>query len=201
MAIIIPFPRERCRPAQPTPPGHKGKIIPFPRPAAAPAPVETPKAGMLRRERTPRTGKNVLIAKVKIAQKQLGMPDDVYRTMLWINFGVSSCTELDEQGLVRLVRHFRSKGWQDKPSMKKDRHGKPRCLKTGNHPGARVMARIGALLAELGNLRGDYVPWDYAAGILKKHTGLDHLEQATTQELNGVMVALERTLNSERRRI
>jgi hypothetical protein len=124
---------------------------------------------------------------------------------LCVNFGVTSCTELDEQGLIRLISYFRSKGWQDKPAAAKnkpiDKHGKPKCLKIGNHPGAPIMARIGALLAELGNVRGDYVPWDYAAGILKKHTGLAHMEQATARELNGVMVALERTLNSERRRV
>lgn len=204
MAVIIPFPLERCRPALSMPSGHRAVIIPFPHRVTSPtsvAAVIVPKA--LSHKHVANTAKKTLISKVKIAQKQLGMPDDVYRAMLWVNFGVNSCKELDEQGLVRLISYFRSKGWQDKPSVGKsrDRHGRPKCLKTGNHPGAPIMSRIGALLTELGNLRGDYVPWDYAAGILKKHTGLDHLEQATTRELNNVMVALERTLFSEKARV
>lgn len=194
MAVIIKFPLERCRPSQPMPARHRATVIPFP--------VRT-KPHCSDQEVNPyfkpiSTTKKALIAKVKIAQKQIAMPDSAYRTLLFINFGVRSCTELDEQELVRLVGFFHSKGFRNKPSNKtRGVHGKPRYLKKGS-PSASVMARIEELLKELGRIRGTYAPWDLAVSILKKNTGIDHLEQATFRELSGVLAALTRIVQSER---
>ena len=152
--------------------------------------------------RKTKTRRDTLIAKVKIAQKQLGLFDSDYRCLLSANYGVSSCTALEERDLVRLISYFRSKGWKDAPSRKKavDRHGKPKNLKSVSHPAAPVLQRIEAILSEIGKARGTYIPWDYAAGILAKHTGLTHLDTATVGELQKVMVALERTLKTEQRK-
>lgn len=196
---VLRFTTERVQSAQPAERGHRCQIIPFPHSPAAKAEEKTAKASRAGKIRTKR---DTLIAKVKIAQKQIGLSDADYRFLLQSSFGVSSCTDLDERGLVRLISHFRSKGWQEKPTAGrgKDRHGKPKGLMSRANPAAPVLQRIEALLSELGKAKGEYVPWDYAAGILKRHTGLDNLDAASVLELRNVMVALENTLNSAQRR-
>lgn len=193
---VLQFTPERIQPAQQAERGQHCRIIPFPHP-----PVALPEQKSVRAGKAG-TKRSTLIAKVKIAQKQLGLSDADYRFLLQTNFHVNSCTELDERGLVRLISHFRSKGWQEKSTAgkRRDRHGKPNGLKSRTNPAAPLLQRIEALLSELGKARGEYVPWDYAAGILKKHTGLNNLDAASTVELRNVMVALERTLACAQRR-
>ena len=82
----------------------------------------------------------------------------------------------------------------------KDRHGKPKSMKDASNPITPTLRRIEAILTNFGEARGRYVPWDYAAAILRKHTGLDCLDTATVGELQKVMIALERTLQSEQRK-
>lgn len=149
-----------------------------------------------------KTKRDTLIAKVKIAQKQLGIPDRDYRYLLLVNFNVSTCTALSEGQLLSLISFFRSKGWKETPSRKRaaDSAGKPKKLFSDKHPAAPIARRLEALLSELGTLRGKYVPWSYAAAILKKQTGLDDFEAATFRELQNVMVALERTVESAKRK-
>lgn len=204
MAVILKFSMEGIKPALPAERGHHCLIIPFPR-------LEiTASENPSKSKRQPKVGKpeaknRVLKAKVKIAQKQLGICDADYRELLRLNFGVSSSTELNKAELVRLISYFRSKGWQDrsakgKPASVKDRHGKPKSMKDAFNPITPTLTRIEAFLANLGDVWDRYVPWDYAAGILKKHTGLDCLDTATVNELQKVMIALERTLKSEQKK-
>ena len=46
--------------------------------------------------------RRAMIAKIKIAQKQLGMDDDVYRELLHRMAGKRSCTELTATELARV---------------------------------------------------------------------------------------------------
>ena len=203
MAVILKFSIESVKPTQPAERGHHCLIIPFPRmerTPVEPAPEKTVKKKRQPKAEKPKAKNRMLKAKVKIAQKQLGICDADYRELLRLNFGVFSSTELDKTGLVRLISYFRSKGWQDQPARKKDRHGKPKTMKDASNPITPTLSRIEALLTNLGEARGRYVPWDYAAAILKKHTGLDCLDTATVSELQKVMFALERTLQSEQRK-
>ena len=147
------------------------------------------------------TQRRQLIAKVKIAQKELGINETDYRVLLDVNFGVSSCTQLDDQGLVRLVTFLRSKGWKGRPAHVLDHHGRPATLvHGGSHPTAPVMRKIEALLSELGKVKGEYVPWDYAASILKRQTGCDCLDAMDVKSLCDVVAALNYTLKSARRK-
>jgi Protein of unknown function (DUF1018). len=199
MGTIISFPAERCRPTQEVAHGHNCLFIPFPKQNQEPAAPRKQAASRAKKafvggkSKTKRTS---LIAKVKIAQKQLGLSDDVYREILHMNFGVDSCTKLEERELVRLVSYFRTKGWDERPARKtkEDKHGKPLTMKDQKNPARPTLERIEAILAELGKARGRYMPWSYAAAILEKQTGLPRLEQATVRELQNVMVALENTL-------
>lgn len=198
MKKVMKFAFDRITPAKPAEHGHQ--CIVCRHPSAVTAQAE--KARKKKKDGKTRSTRNTLIAKVKIAQKQLGIGDSDYRFMLQMNFGVSSCTELDETGLLKLITFFRSNGWQDKPAKSKaqDKHGRPITINSTANPAAPVLRRIEALLSELGTIRGRYVPWDYAVGILKKQSGIELLDAATSGELQKVMVALERTLQIEKRK-
>ena len=63
-----------------------------------------------------KTERNRLLAKVHIAKKDLGLDDDVYRELLDNMFGRRSAADLSTNDLFRLLRHFRSCGWRQKPS-------------------------------------------------------------------------------------
>lgn len=142
-----------------------------------------------------------LIAKVKMAQKELGINDSDYRALLRADFGVSSCTALDDQGLVRLAAFLRSKGWTDRSAPAQDHDGRPMTLSSGEaSPITPVLKKIEALLSELGKVKGEYVPWNYAEAILEHQTGRSCLDAANVKSLCHVVAALNHTLKSARRK-
>ena len=57
------------------------------------------------------THRRAMIAKIKIAQKQLGMDDDVYRELLHRMAGKRSCTELTATELARVLREMERLGF------------------------------------------------------------------------------------------
>jgi hypothetical protein len=66
------------------------------------------------------------IAVIKIAQKELGIEDDDYRSMLIAHFKVSSCTQLTKAQATRLIERFEALGFET-------RNKTPRAR--GSHPG------------------------------------------------------------------
>ena len=141
--------------------------------------------------------RKALIIKCKIAQRELGIDDVLYREMLQTYFGVTSSKELDEADLRRLLSAYNTTKMQEQLERKVAKHDKPICMKDKNNPLTPSLRRIEALLAEIGNVRRKYMPWSYALGILKKNTGVDAFENASIRDLKGVMVALEKTLQCE----
>ena len=79
-----------------------------------------------------------LIAKVKIAQKQLNMADDVYRDTLKRRFGKDSATKLTEPQLIRMVEHMEGLGFVDNSPKKK--------LPTQHHKNPQLNYMIGMWL-------------------------------------------------------
>lgn len=59
--------------------------------------------------------RRVMIAKVKLAQKELGICDDDYRAILLRETGECSAANCTEAQLGKMLDVFRSKGWQAKP--------------------------------------------------------------------------------------
>lgn len=57
--------------------------------------------------------------KIHLARHQIGMTDEVYRDILWLDFKVGSSKALNPFQAERLLDIFRAKGWQAKPSKKK----------------------------------------------------------------------------------
>lgn len=59
-----------------------------------------------------------LQAKIKIAQKQLGMEDEIYRDILYRKFRVSSSKSLSDSQANVLIGIFKRRyGWMPKPSV------------------------------------------------------------------------------------
>ncbi len=69
-----------------------------------------------------------MIAKIKIAVKELGLCDDDYRAILLRVTGKTSCTQLSDDQLVKVLDEFKAKGFQPQP-----RKAPP---KAANHPAA-----------------------------------------------------------------
>lgn len=170
-------------------------VIPFPIPASQPAPVNNverpapPKRAQRRQEDETR---RMMIAKVKIAQKQLGLDDGTYRDMLRNLFGVQSCTKLNGGQLHKLILHLQDRGWKAKrgsAARGRNRKAIPRSLGSDQQ-----MKKIEALLAEKGRVEGTHMPWEYALGVLRKQTKGEvlALEHADGKQLGGVIAALVR---------
>jgi phage gp16-like protein len=60
-----------------------------------------------------------LQAKIKIAQKQLGLPDDEYRGILYAKCRVTSSKSLSDSQCLLILRHFKALGWVEKSKPKK----------------------------------------------------------------------------------
>lgn len=129
-----------------------------------------------------------MIAKVKIAQKQLGMSDADYRAVLDAQFGVASCTKLTNRQLDELIRHFSAKGFVERTVRVRKGDKSVPSEKAMN--AKAMLSKIEALLAEIGTREGRHVPWDYAAAILKRMYKVDKLEWAKPEQLRSVIAAL-----------
>lgn len=178
---VIPFPNSRVN-AAPSTSVNSAK--------PAPKPQRRPK-NELDAER-----RRFMIAKVKIAQKQIGMDDDTYHAMLDELFGVESCTKLNNEQLHKLILHFQKCGWQAKRGSARRGADRKRGVPS-NLQREPLMRKIEALLAEKGREEGTLMPWAYAVGILKKQTRgaggeVKALEHATGEQLCNVIAALVR---------
>ena len=82
--------------------------------------------------------RRVMIAKVKIAQKQLGLTDDDYRAKLMLITGETSAKDLTEAQLARVLEAFQRDGFKAT---------KPR---VADHPSARKARALWISLHQLG---------------------------------------------------
>jgi len=131
-----------------------------------------------------------LLAKVHIAKKDLGLTDADYRAMLDARFGVESAARLAVRDLEVLVDQLQDQGWQPAKAKAKAR---PRGDARPQTPGREeLQAKVHALLAELGRLSGEYVPFSYAESILQRQSKVERLGWATPTQLRGVVAALDR---------
>lgn len=102
-----------------------------------------------------------LLAKIHIAQKQLGLDDAVYRALL-ARFGVASAKDLSMKGLAQLVDHMAQKGAEftspapkATPSSKPGYQARPAQRRSEFYeipdgPRAKVKRYIAAMWRELG---------------------------------------------------
>ena len=124
------------------------------------------------------THRRAMIAKIKIAQKQLGMDDDVYRELLHRMAGKRSCTELTATELARVLREMERLGFApSRPAPER------MPLRQARH--TPMMQKIGVLLAQTGKT------WAYADGMARNMFGEDRANRLDGDKLHRLMTALQ----------
>ncbi|OSI25085.1 gp16 family protein [Neisseria dumasiana] len=129
--------------------------------------------------------RNGLIAKIKIAQKQLDMADDAYRAMLERVTGKTSCTQMNLAELQAVVEEMKRMGFKQtapkgkgiRPHLTKDREA--------------LLNKLEALLTAGGK------SWNYADGMAKKMFGKDLVRFLTPNQLYKLVQALQIHTNRE----
>ena len=114
-----------------------------------------------------------LMAKIHIAQKDLGLDEDIYRAMLFNLTGKISAASCTDRQLVAVIAALRKRGW--KGSLPKAPKVRPEF--------AELLKKINALRLETKK------PWAYVEAIAKRMygVGLSWLDGA---QLGGVITAL-----------
>ena len=126
-----------------------------------------------------------LIAKIKIAQKELGLDDATYRAVLLRVTGKSSCTECGIPELERVAEDMRQHGFKPKNSA-------------GRRPNRRdsadqMMRKIEALLLDNG------WSWNYAHGTARKMFKVDRVEWLSDGNMHKLVAALQIAANRRKK--
>lgn len=136
------------------------------------------------------------LAKIHIAQKELGMDDDTYRAMLMQVAGVASSKDLSATGRAKVLEHLKNSGFKGKKTFAKRPH---------SADNKAQILKIEALLADM------QLPWDYliarqdgkggkTLSMLERLTGKKRVEWCTQTDLSKVIAALaihQKKLNQE----
>ena len=128
--------------------------------------------------------RNGLIAKIKIAQKELGMAEEAYRAMLLRITGKNSCAVMDIGELERVADEMRR--FCFRPSTAREKHGRPHLRRT---TAAAMMDKVEALLAD-----GGY-HWNYAHAMARRMFGREKVEYLDNDQLHKLVAALQIAAN------
>lgn len=131
-----------------------------------------------------------LLAKIKIAQKELGMADEAYRAMLRRLTGKNSCADMDISELERVAAEMVRFGFKPKASAR-SRFGKPHLRRTDAAP---LLGKIEALLAD-----GGY-HWNYAHAMARGMFGRDKVEYLDNAQLHKLAAALQIAANRKKKK-
>ena len=133
--------------------------------------------------------RNALIAKIKIAQKELGMADEAYRAMLLRVTGKNSCAAMDTGELEAVLAEMVRFGFAPKATAK-DKYGKPHLRRTAATP---LLGKIEALLAD-----GGY-HWNYAYAMARRMFGREKVEYLDNDQLRRLAAALQIAANRKQK--
>lgn len=125
--------------------------------------------------------KRLLIAKLKLAVKQLNMADDDYRQILLRITGFTSSTKCSVPQLVQVVEELKAKGFQAKPTK--------RIAKAADHPSARKARAMWISLYHLGAIGNS----SEAAleTFARRQLGVEQLQWADQQQCYKLVEALK----------
>lgn len=123
-----------------------------------------------------------LIAKIKIAQKELRMAEEAYRAMLLRITGKNSCAVMDIGELERVADEMRRFGFKPSTSTAREKHGRPHLRRT---TAAAMMDKVEALLAD-----GGY-HWNYAHAMARRMFGREKVEYLDNDQLHKLVAALQ----------
>lgn len=129
--------------------------------------------------------RRALIAKIKIAQKELGLDDATYRALLERVTGKRSCTECSLTELECVVEDLRQHGFVPKKTAGR----RPSCRESASN----MMRKIEALLLENG------WTWNYAHGTAKKMFNVDRVEWLFDSNMHKLVAALQISANRKKK--
>lgn len=127
--------------------------------------------------------RNVMIAKVHVARKQLGMDETAYRGLLQRETGKTSSGDCTEAQLTRVLAEFRRLGW--KPATNPAASGRARSEK----PHVRKIFALWGDLSRSGALKDS----SRAAlvAFIERQTGVSHPDWLTAAQANSVTEGLK----------
>lgn len=135
--------------------------------------------------RKPTGGVRPVVVKVKIAVRDLAIPDDAYRAMLMRLTGRSSASHCSDAQLGLVLDELKAKGWKPKPSAK----AKPRGQSQAQHPLALKARALWISLHQLGEVRD---PSEAALeAFARRQLGVDRLQWAVPSEGAALIEALK----------
>lgn len=132
---------------------------------------------------------------IKVAQRQLGLDDATYRAMLAAQTGKRSATELTlaEQGKV--LDYLRTQGARNPAEEGRQAAragGRKRGVPSDDKPA--LIAKLNALLTELGRVTGEAHSLNYADAICKRNGWAERVDFCSSANLHHLVGAVARTL-------
>lgn len=122
--------------------------------------------------------KKILMAKIHIAKKDLGLDDGTYRDVLWRVTGQRSCKDMTIAQLQDVVKDMEKSGFKPKSAPK---HGKKPSVVGKREP---LMGKIHAMLTDMG------LHWNYAHGMADKMFSIKRLQWLNDSQLYKLTQAL-----------
>ena len=92
------------------------------------------------------------LAKIHIAIKDLGLSNEIYRDILFVNFKVKSSSKLNQFSADQLLDIFKAKGWKAKSAKKKGISPKL------DNPQQRKVQALWITMAKAGKIRNGSDP-------------------------------------------
>lgn len=125
------------------------------------------------------------VVKVKIAVRDLAIPDDAYRAMLMRLTGQASASHCSDAQLGLVLDELKAKGWKPKPSTK----AKVSRRRGAQHPLALKARALWISLHQLGEVRD---PSEAALeAFARRQLGVDRLQWAVPSEGSALIEALK----------
>lgn len=132
--------------------------------------------------------RNRELAQIHIAKKDLGLDDETYRAVLFTVARVHSSADLDFHGRNAVLRHFKARGWINKPA-RKAKISRPLASDDQSR-------KIRALWLELHAAGAVADPSEAAlASYVKRITTVDALQWLTTAQASRVIETLKKWLD------
>ncbi len=142
--------------------------------------------------------KRGLIAKIKIAQKDLAIPDDDYRAILFEETQKRSCADMNFAELGKVLDRFKARGWPptvraaaDLPSPRpggREAESRQR-VRSADHPSAKKARALWISLAQLGVVRN---PSEQALeAMARRQLGIEKLQWANGAHCYALIEALK----------
>lgn len=129
-----------------------------------------------------------MIAKIHIAKAELGLCDETYRAFLMRETGKSSCKDINNQGLAKVLHALKKQGFI--PKSNPHQAQKPKVCNTNS----AMLGKVEALLAD------HQLPWNYAHSMAKQMFGIESVQWLHPWQLHKLVAALQIYANRKERK-